>query len=293
MDKHKGRNTLSAAEARELGMLYRAVTSDLALARRDYPNQRVTLFLNQLLTRAHSFIYQQDVSDFRQLVRYFTHTIPQTFRQTGLFTLAAFLLFVAPGLAGYQIAFANPDIAEPLGLVEVQETLAEQDIWTDIPVNQRPYASAFIMSNNIRIAILAFGGGVTFGLFSLYILAMNGLHIGAVLGLAAHYGMGWPLFNFIIPHGVIELSVIFIAGGAGLQLGWALLNPGLYSRRDALGIAARHVLPLVVASVLLLIVAGLIEGFVSPSDAPPTARALVAVGSGMLLYGYFGLAGRG
>lgn len=292
MSYHKGRNTLSAEEALELGTLYRAITSDLALARRDYPNQRVTLFLNQLLTRAHSFIYQQDVSDFRRLIRYFTHTIPQSFRTGWLFTLMAFLLFMVPGVTGYQLGVTNPDIAGPLGLVEMREMLSEQDVWTNIPIDKRPYASAFIMSNNIRIAILAFGGGVGFGLFSLYILAINGLTIGAVLGLAVHYGMGESLFSFILPHGVIELSVVFIAGGAGLQLGWALLNPGLFSRRDALNLAARRVVPLVVISILLLIIAGLIEGFISPSDVPFGVRVLVAGTSGVLMYGYLSLAGR-
>src|SRR5690349_4251669 len=94
--RRRGRDSLNADEVRELGKLYRAVTSDLAIARRDYPQQRVTTFLNQLALRTHSFIYQQDVSDLRPLVRYWTHTLPQTFRETWLFTFIAFLLFFVP-----------------------------------------------------------------------------------------------------------------------------------------------------------------------------------------------------
>src|ERR1041385_2116812 len=259
IDTRRGRGALSAAEIHELGALYRAANSDLALARRDYPGQRVTSFLNQLLTRTHSYIYQEDVSDLRPIGRYFTQDLPRTFRQTWVFTLVAFLLFIIPAIVGYRLAYVNPDIASPLGLDEERQTLTDHDTWTNIPVNERPYAASFIMSNNIRVAIMAFGGGMVLGLFSVYVLAMNGLTVGAVLGLAAHYEMGQSLLGFMFGHGVIELSVIFIASGAGLQLGWALLNPGRYTRRDAIGLAARRAVILVIAAVPLLIIAGTIE----------------------------------
>jgi uncharacterized membrane protein SpoIIM required for sporulation len=281
----------TARDVRELGQLYRAVASDLALARRDYPNQRVTSFLNGLLTRAHSFIYQQDVSDFRQFIRYFTHTIPQAFRQNAVFVLAAFLLFIVPAVVGFRLTSQNPLTGDALGLSEQRQLLAERETWTDIPLEQRPYASAFIMSNNIRVAILAFGGGAAFGLFTLYVLVFNGLVLGGVLGLAAHYGMADTLAAFIVGHGVIELSIIFMAGGAGLALGWSLLNPGLYTRRDALGLAARRVVPLVVLAIPLLIVAGLIEGYLSPTDTPFVVRGGVGLITGILLYLYLGISG--
>jgi uncharacterized membrane protein SpoIIM required for sporulation len=152
--------------------------------------------------------------------------------------------------------------------------------------------SAFIMSNNVRVAILAFGGGIAWGLFSVYVLAMNGLTVGAVLGLAANYDMGPTLIGFMVAHGVIELSVIFIASGAGLQLGWALLNPGRYTRRDALGLASRRAVTLVLAAFPLLAIAGLIEGFLSPSSASYGVRLGVGIVSGIVLYAYFLLAGR-
>jgi uncharacterized membrane protein SpoIIM required for sporulation len=290
--KRQGRAPLSADDVRELGQLYRAVASDLALARRDYPDQRVTIFLNGLLTRAHSFIYQQDVSDFRQFVRYFTHTIPQAFRQNASFVLVAFLLFIVPAVVGFRLTSLHPHTGDALGLTEQRRLLAERETWTDIPVEQRPYASAFIMSNNIRVAILAFGGGAAFGVFTLYVLVFNGLVIGGVLGLAAHYEMSDTLVAFIVGHGVVELSIIFMAGGAGLALGWALLNPGAYSRRDALSLAARRVVPLVVLAIPLLIVAGLIEGYLSPTDTPFALRAGVGIVTGIMLYLYLFSFGR-
>lgn len=283
---------MSPSEVRELGALYRAVSSDLAIARRDYAGERVTLYLNQLLTRAHNFIYREDSGGWGGVVQYLTQTLPQTFRAMWRFTLASFLLFIIPFVIGYLLALRNPDIAEPLGLAEERAVLASQSTWTDIPVNERPFVSAFIMTNNIRVALLAFGGGLLFGLFTAYILATNGLIIGAVLGLASHYGLGMSLLDFIIAHGVIELSVIFISGGAGLAMGWALFNPGAYTRRDALMTAARKAVQVVVIGIPLLVVAGIIEGFISPSSLPFAVKAAVGVGTGVVLYAYLLRVGR-
>jgi len=291
ISNRQGRTSLRAEQVHALGTLYRAVASDLALARRDYPDHRVTVFLNQLLTRTHSYIYQQDTTDLRPLLRYFTHILPQAFRRLSAFILAAFLLFIVPAVIGYVATNRTPQIADSLGLGEQRRILAEQRTWTNISVNQRPYASAFIMQNNIRIAILAFGGGMLFGLFTVYVLISNGMLIGATLGLAAHYGMGASLLQFISGHGVIELSVIFISGGAGLHIGWALFNPGRFTRRDSVTLAVRRALPLVLAALPLLVIAGLIEGFFSPGDAPFWSHIAVGGFTGLLLYTYLLLVG--
>lgn len=284
--RQRGRAPLTAREVHELGQLYRAVTSDLAVARRDYPGQPVVTFLNGLVTRAHSTIYQADVNDFGAFARYFTQTIPRAFRAMLPFTLAAFLLFMLPALIAFRLLSVSPEQAPAFGLDGQRVILEQSETWTDIPEGSRPFVSTFIMANNIRIAILAFGGGIAFGLFTVYILVFNGLVIGGVLGLAAHYGMAGALLDFIIGHGVVELSIIFIAGGSGLALGWALLNPGAHTRRDALSKMARAVVPLVVLAIPALIVAGLIEGFISPTDAPTMLKVIVGVGAGALLYTY-------
>jgi uncharacterized membrane protein SpoIIM required for sporulation len=281
-----GRGAFSAAEARELGILYRAVVSDLACARRDYEGQRVTTYLNQLLTRAHSHIYQEDVSDLRRFASYFLNTIPRTFRRTAWFTWTACLLFVLPAVIAFRLAYVDPGIAPVLGLETQREALARQTTWTDIPVESRPYASAFIMSNNIRIAILAFGGGMVLGLFAVYLLAVNGILFGAIFGLAFHYGMGMDLLDFVFAHGLLELGVIFIAGGAGLQIGYSLIDPGRHTRRDAVNLAALRAVHLIVAAIPALVVAGLIEGFVSPTNLPFAVKVVIGLSAVVLLYGY-------
>jgi uncharacterized membrane protein SpoIIM required for sporulation len=171
--------------------------------------------------------------------------------------------------------------------------IQEKELWVDIPVADRPYASSFIMTNNIRVSFLAFGSGVTGGLLTLWILVQNGLMLGGLLGVTTYYGVGFELATFVIGHGVIELSVIFIAGGSGLMLGWALLRPGLMRRRDALMIAAQKSIWLLTGAVPFLVVAGLIEGFISPAETIPwPVKWAVGIGSGILFYGYLLLGGR-
>jgi len=180
----------------------------------------------------------------------------------------------------------------PADVQNLIRTIERKELWTDIPVAQRPYASSFIMSNNIQVAFLAFGGGMLAGLFTVYTLVFNDLILGGLTGLTAHYGIGFELWTFIIGHGVIELSVIAIAGGSGLMLGWAMLQPGLMRRRDALALAARRAVRLVIGCVPLLVVAGTIDGFLSPSALAWPIHWAVGLGSGALLYAYLLFVGR-
>jgi len=134
---------------------------------------------------------------------------------------------------------------------------------------------------------------MTGGLLTLLVLATNGLIMGGLLGLTAHYGVGFSLATFMVGHGVIELSVIFIAGGSGLMLGWALLRPGLLRRRDALAVASQDAVRLLLGAAPLLIIAGLIEGFVSPAENIAwQVKWGIGIATGVLLYAYLLLAGR-
>jgi uncharacterized membrane protein SpoIIM required for sporulation len=143
------------------------------------------------------------------------------------------------------------------------------------------------------VAFLACGGGVLVGLPTVYLMVENGLLLGGLLGLTFHYGIGFELLTFVIGHGFIELTVIVIAGGVGLRLGWAVLHPGFLRRGDALRLAASQAVWLVLGCVPLLMIAGMIEGFVSPSPQIPWAiKWAVGIVSGLSLQAYVWLAGR-
>ncbi len=287
---------LSEAELAELGELYRQVTSDLAVARRDYARHQVLAYLNQLVARAHGVVYRGEPLELRRVWRFFAQGFPRLYRQTAPYTLVATLLFVLPALVGFFVTWSEPDAAYtllPAGSQSIIQKVEEGEMWTNVPSEERSVFSSFVMRNNVQVAFLAFAGGVLAGLLTIYVLLFNGLLIGTVAGLCQAYGLSLPLWSFVTPHGVIELSVIFLAGGSGLMLGRALVSPGLLRRRDALVAAARRAVRLVFGCVPLLVVAGAIEGFVSPSALPPWSKFAVGGLTGVLLYGYLLLAGRG
>ncbi len=286
---------LSAEELRELGHLYRQATSDLAVARRDFGQHPVCDYLNSLVARAHSMIYRERGARMRYMLDFFTITFPRAFRATWGYTLASFLMFMLPALVGFGIAYHDPETLSLLipGIEGViADIRAEREWWKSINDQGRAASASLIMTNNIRVSFLAFVGGILFGTLTLYVLAMNGMLLGGVAGTAQFFGFADNLWGFVAAHGVLELSVIFVAGGAGLQLGWSVLRPGLLTRRAALVVAARRAVQLLLGCVPLLVIAGIIEGFISPSDLPLAFKLTVALGSGIVLYGYLILAGR-
>ena len=282
----------SAEEIMELAYLYRRAAADLAIARRDFPGDRLALYLNQLVARAHAVVYRSEAGEWRGIITFFRQGFPALFRETLPFTAAAFFVFILAGAAGFFAVLLAPDSATYLVPSQVVASVREQRMWTEeVPLPPQLLAS-LIMTNNIRVVLFAFAGGVLFGVATFFVLASNGLVFGAIAGLCQAYGLSLRLWSFVVPHGFIELTVIFIAGGAGLRLGYALLHPGLYPRRESLILASRQVVKLLFGCVPLLVVAGAIEGFISSSTLLPEAKLAVGAASGVLLYCYFLLAGR-
>jgi uncharacterized membrane protein SpoIIM required for sporulation len=174
----------------------------------------------------------------------------------------------------------------------IQDIRDKREWWNDLNDGNAAGAS-MIMTNNIRVTILAFAGGTLLGIFTLYLLAQNGLMLGIIAGAAQSLGFATNLWGFVAAHGTLELSAIFIAGGAGMQLGWAIIRPGLLTRRAALVQASRRAALLLLGCIPILVIAGTIEGFLSPSSLPLAVKLIVSAGSGVLLYSYLLLAGRG
>ena len=133
-----------------------------------------------------------------------------------------------------------------------------------------------IFTNNIGVTFLAFGGGLLFGLGTLYVLLQNGLLIGVVGGLAVGAGNGRPFFELVTAHGILELSCIIVSGAAGLRLGWSIIDPGNRTRGEALRQEARAAIEIVLGTAPWLVVAGLVEGFLTPSGTG--LRTVLAVG---------------
>jgi uncharacterized membrane protein SpoIIM required for sporulation len=284
---------LHREEVRELGRIYRRTASDLAIARAESRDPRLVNYLNSLVIRAHGRIYRADAQGGRRLREFFTQSFPQTFRRTWRYTAIAFATFTALGLVAYFGTWRDPEFSEFAGIDPAFRYVINQRVhWWERLNEFNQVGSSFIMVNNIWVMFQAFALGALFGLGTLYAMAFNGAMIGAVLALTSRAGFGFDLLSFMVGHGVIELSCIFLAGGAGLLIGSAFLMPGDLSRSDALKTRGLEAIRLIAGCVPLLVVAGIIEGFISPAPISPMIKFGIAALTGLALYSYLLLAGR-
>lgn len=287
-------NALAPAQVLTLTALYRRATGDLARAQRDWPGEPVHSYLNGLVGRGHGVVYRRGGRVWRRIRDFYAVLLPRTYREAWPYLVASAALLFVPALVSFFVVLANPDSATAVGASpDLIDQVRHHKLWTDIPLPVRAIAGGAIMANNIIVVMLAFGFGLVFGLPVIYVLITNGISIGGLFGLTAAYGLAGGLFDFVIAHGVLELSVIVAEGAAGLMMGWALVSPGNRSRVDALVDAARRAFILLIGLAPILVVAGTIEGNISPSDAPFAVKLGIGLTTGLLFYSYLLFAGRG
>jgi uncharacterized membrane protein SpoIIM required for sporulation len=277
----------------ELLLLYRATTGDLAWAQTRYRGTTVLLFLHQLVARAHHQIYRPHRVSVRAAVRFFRHQIPETVRAhlpAVLWSTIVFLVGVAFGLAAVQF---DPRAASVILPTRVLDAIYSGHMWTGglFSVVPAPVASTLLFTNNISVALLAFAGGLSCGVVTFLILFQNGFMLGVVFALCSSYGLRGALLAFIASHGLLEISAILVSGAAGFVVANALLNPGRYSRADALAVQGRSAVRMAIACVPALVAAGCIEGFISPSGLALGFKLALGLGLGALFWIYLLLTG--
>ncbi len=281
--------SVPADALQRFGVLYRHAASDLAIARRDFPDQPVTEYLNGLCGRAHPLLYRGQPLRPSALPAFYATGLPRAVRQAGRYVAASLALSLVGVLAGWLAVRLRPDIAATLIPDSLFDRMARGEAHG---VGNAPVAATFIIQNNIRVVLLAFAGGLLLGVPTALSLLVNGWMLGT-LGAAVHRdGFDERFWALIVPHGVIELSVIVLAGATGLMLGDAILRPGLLRRTDALAAVALNAVALAVGAASLLVIAGLLEGFVSPSDLPIGVKYAIGATTALLLYSWLLLAGR-
>ena len=285
---------LHREEVRELGRIYRRTASDLAIARAESRDPRLINYLNSLVIRAHGRIYQADAQGGSRIKEFFTRELPQTFRRTWRYTAVSFGVFALFSVIGFVGTKYDPEFSELVGVpASFREGYIETKTrwWEDLNEANQVGASS-IFTHNILVTIYTFAFGALFGVGTIFYLAFNGAAIASVLALTYRAGFGNELLTFMVGHGVIELSCIFIAGGAGLLIGSALVLPGDLSRADALKSRGKDAVRLMMGVAVLLVVAGTIEGFISPAPISPKIKFSIAAITGLALYSYLLLAGR-
>ena len=285
---------LHREEVRELGRIYRRTASDLAIARAESRDPRLINYLNSLVIRAHGRIYRADAQGTRRIRNFFAREFPRTFRETWRYTALAFAVFALFSVIGFVGTQLDPEFSElvgvPAGFREVY--IKTKTHWWENLNEANQLGASFIVTNNIQVTIYTFAFGAMFGVGTLFFLAYNGANLASVVALTYRAGFGNDLMTFVVGHGVVELSCIFMAGGAGLLIGSALLMPGDLSRADALKTRGKSAVRLMVGVAVLLVIAATIEAFISPAPIDRRIKYSIAAITGISLYSYLLLAGR-
>jgi uncharacterized membrane protein SpoIIM required for sporulation len=267
---------LGAVGVRRLGACYRAVAADLALARRRFPGDPVVVRLERLVQRGRQSVYSYP-SSRASVWEFFANGYWRRVRERKGVLAISFLCLAVPTLLGGYWAWRDPGPASGLAPGQYQSVTQPRTPGQSLglTVDDESAMASQIFTNNIGVTFLAFAGGLLLGLGTLYVLLQNGLQIGVVGGLAIGSGNGRPFFELVTAHGVLELSCIVVAGAAGLRLGWAIIDPGNRTRGEALREEARAAIEIILGTAPWLVVAGLVEGFLTPSGTGlPTVLAV-------------------
>ena len=285
---------LSKMEVREFGELYRRAASDLAIARSETRDLKLINYLNSLVIRAHGKIYLAENQGANLVWNFFAQDFPRAFRRTWRYSALAFAVFTFFGIASFLLCYNDLKFADELGLSDLRYAVENGNRWWLSLNEANPIGSSGILTNNILVAFKAFAFGAFFGIGTLYVLIFNGLQIGGVLGVCykINANFGSELVTFMVGHGVIELSCIFIAGGAGMLIGYSIINPGDLTRAAALKRSGLEAVRLAIGCACLLFIAGIIEGFLSPSALPAWIKFGTGILSGAAMYTYLILVGQ-
>jgi uncharacterized membrane protein SpoIIM required for sporulation len=270
-----GVRQLSREELRETALLYRQAASDLSTLRQDSTARAYAGHVNQLLARAHHIIYSSRRKGFLRLFYFLRDEYPATVQRQIRYVLLALVLTLGGALLGSILTLARPQFMRHMLGPAMVETIDRHEMWTHSIIGIQPLASSAIMTNNLTVCFVAFAGGIVFGLGPVWSMFFNGLMLGVVGVACAQHGMSVDLWSFVAPHGSLELPSIVLSGGAGLRLAQGVLFPGLYRRRDSIALAGAEAARLISGVIPLLVIAGSLEGFFSPSNAPVPLKFMV------------------
>ncbi|MCM8710290.1 stage II sporulation protein M [Clostridium sp. SYSU_GA19001] len=285
----KGIKALPSSEVKRFLNIFRQTSHHLAYARTHYPQSSTIAYLNSLLSKCQSYVYGVKRFSIKELIQYISYGFPKLLKDYKWFILSSFGFFVLGAAISLIIVSINSDNA----LIFLPQQYAEgikggtsgnsQGQWN------YPLMSSYIMVNNIIVSLKAFVYGITLGLGTIYVLFFNGAMLGSLAALVYIYGNPINFWSLILPHGIIELTAIFISGAAGLMIAKGLLLPGEHTRKHALIKEAKQAASLLMGIVLMLIIAGIIEGFYTPLKISEISKLIFAGITAIILTAYFSI----
>lgn len=285
---------LTKAEVREFGELYRRAAADLAIARAETRDPRLINYLNSLVIRAHGKIYRAEGKGASVVWNFFAKEFPQTFRKNWAYVALAFGTFLICAVISWFLCWNDSSFGDFVGLSGIEFAAQNnQQWWKNLNDMGNQVGASAILTNNILVTFRAFAMGAFFGIGAIYDMAFEGARFGGVFAICykTNSAFGNALAEFVVGHGVIELSCIFICGGAGMMIGYAMINPGDLSRAAAIKKKGLEAARLVIGCACLLVIAGIIEGFLSPSELPAIVKIGTGVLTGIALYSYLFMVG--
>ena len=271
-------------DIRRLGALHRSITADLAVARRRFAGQAVIGRLEQLAGTSRSAVYAYEGKGAGAWA-FLTTGYWRRIRERPVLLLAAFLLLFGPWVLASMWAINDPGAASGLAPSGVESVIERESADFGLSADEKIEAAAEIFTNNIWVAILAFVGGIAAAIGAALVLVYNGIVLGATFGLTIEAGNSDVLWEFVIPHGILEMSCTIVAGVAGMRMGWALVNPGTRTRLAALQAEARPAAEIIVGTAIVLVFSGIIEGVVSTSGIGVGPGLVIGISLGALFWG--------
>jgi len=288
----RGARSLHHAELDELVRLYQRASTHLSYARTYYDDPTLTSRLTGLVAGARSVVYGARPRTGRALGSFFLTTFPGAVWHVRRFVVVAALLLLAP-FAAVAVWIASSDEAlEASAPAAVRATYVERDFESYYSSEPAAAFATNVFTNNVRVAILAFAAGILLCVVTAALLVYNGAAVGVAAGLFTAAGQPGRFWGLILPHGMLELSAVIVAGAAGLALGWAIVVPGDRSRRDALAEQGRRSVSIVLGLIVAFFVAGVIEGFVTGQPWPTSLRVTIGALAWLVFVLYVVVQGR-
>ena len=273
----RGVGRLSDDEISELVTLYQRVSAQLSHARGTYADPELTARLSRILGEARVVIYRRRSNPFRAFLGFFTTTFPAAVWHARRFVAVAFLVFMVPAVSlGIWLANSSKvlDASVP---PELQKVIAEREFSDYYRTDAAENFAGHVSLNNTFVAFQAFALGVVPVIGPVSVLAYNGANVGEMGAVMHHAGEGPQFWGLILPHGLLEITSILIAAAAGLQVSWAIIAPGERTRGEALKDAGLRSVVIVMGLAVCFLIAGFIEGFVTPSGLPTSVRVGIGV----------------